>query len=842
MKKTSLNIIETLGFDEKLLEKIKHFLGLTKEDEHCLQSLHDTVIAWYEKDFTHAFYEHLLAFEDTSNILSGYDIEILKEKQGAYFLEMFSGCYDLVYARRRIEMALTHANIGLKSSWYLGAFSNYLLILWPKIAEIYEKDPQKLLQIHNALQKVMFLDLIIAADTYAKLDEKTVYDLTIMRDFAQGILAQLPAGIIVLDRQSKIVFANNKASEFLGKDIVEGQNIHDFLDLPALDTHIQYVLEGGRPPSGILYQTPNKKVLAVCAASAQAEAEGVLLVLEDVSEYFKAKKEAALISKLADETPDAIVIMSPNGEVFYANQAAKAYFGDIHQTFLLTEFQERDEAAKIENDVLPILQEKNSWVGESIFLDQKGQRFPVTETILAHRNRQGNIIYYSIALRNIADIKNLEQSLAYFKYHDPLTNLPNRALFKEKLHQLITPRQAYGKLVAILLIDIDDFRRFNEVMGYDLGDIILKHIATRLQQTLRHRDFVARVGGDEFGVILPGITQTDHILYVIQKILQILSQPFGVDGLASLALRCKIGISIYPDDGEDSEILIRRAEAALNTAKKKEGLAFSFYSPAMDQEARARLALEQELLWAIQERQFKLFYQPQVDTVTAKIVSFEALLRWHHPQKGLISPAHFIPALEETGLIKEVGSWVIEEACRQIAQWRRQGLPFDYIGINASAHQFAEGNLDTLIIAALDDFHLEAKTLVVEVTESAIMADLPKALAMMDRMRGKDIHIALDDFGTGYSSLAQLHDLPINIVKIDRAFVKGLPEDRYGRSIIRAVLSICEELQLDAIAEGVETIAQKDYLVTQHCPKFQGYLVSPPVPPDQIEKLMKTVS
>jgi len=442
-------------------------------------------------------------------------------------------------------------------------------------------------------------------------------------------------------------------------------------------------------------------------------------------------------------------------------------------------------------------------------------------------------------LRNIADIKNLEQSLAYFKYHDPLTNLPNRALFKEKLHQLITPRQAYGKLVAILLIDIDDFRRFNEVMGYDLGDMALNHIASRLQQTLRQRDFIARVGGDEFGVILPGITQTEHILYVVQKTLQTLSQPFGVDGLASLALRFKIGISIYPNDGEDTEILIRRAEAALNTAKKSDGLTFSFYSPAMDQEARTRLALEQELLSAIQDRQFKLFYQPQVDTVTGKILSFEALLRWHHPQKGLVPPVHFIPALEETGLIKEVGNWIIEEACRQIAQWKRQGLPFDYIGINASAHQFTDGNLDTLIIAALADFRLDPKTLVIEVTESAIMTNLEKSLTMMDRLRGEGIHIALDDFGTGYSSLAQLQDLPINIVKIDRAFIKGLPDDRHGRSIIRAVLSICEELQLDTIAEGVETTAQKDYLVAQRCPKFQGYLVSPPVPADQIEELMK---
>jgi len=564
-----------------------------------------------------------------------------------------------------------------------------------------------------------------------------------------------------------------------------------------------------------------------------------LLVVEDVTEYFKAKKEAALISKLADETPDAIVIMSPDGEVFYTNQAARAYFGDIHQTCLLTEFQEKMKQQRLKTRFYRILQKGNTWVGESIFLDQKGQRFPVTETIIAHRDRQGNIVYYSIALRNIADIKSLEQSLAYFKHYDPLTNLPNRAFFKEKLHQLITSHQTHGKLVAILLIDIDDFRRFNEVMGYDLGDMALNHIASRLQQTLRQRDFIARVGGDEFGVILPGITQTEHILYVVQKTLQTLSQPFGVDGLASLALRFKIGISIYPNDGEDTEILIRRAEAALNTAKKSDGLTFSFYSPAMDQEARTRLALEQELLSAIQDRQFKLFYQPQVDTVTGKILSFEALLRWHHPQKGLVPPVHFIPALEETGLIKEVGNWIIEEACRQIAQWKRQGLPFDYIGINASAHQFTDGNLDTLIIAALADFRLDPKTLVIEVTESAIMTNLEKSLTMMDRLRGEGIHIALDDFGTGYSSLAQLQDLPINIVKIDRAFIKGLPDDRHGRSIIRAVLSICEELQLDTIAEGVETTAQKDYLVAQRCPKFQGYLVSPPVPADQIEELMK---
>ena len=838
MRKTVDQLIGEMGLNEETIAKRKAFLQFTQEDEKILATLHDAMGIWYAGDFPNAFYEHLLAFEETRQFLTDPQVVArLKEKQRAYFLEMMAGPYDMAYVVKRVTVALVHANIGIKADWYLAAFNIYFLLLWPKLRELYQDDLEKLSQAGMALQKIILFDLILSVDTYSKISERTIHDLQTMKSFVEGVLAELPAGVIVLDQKSTIVFANDKARKLLNTSLEPGTCIQDSIAMPALQESIATVRASGRPKTGIFYATPSKKLMLAIAA--KPESEGVLMAIEDVTHYLDAKKTEAMLYRIIEETPDLILNISPEGKVLYLNNAARQWFGEhLTDSCMLTEFQPEEEAQKVKTQILPIVHEKGSWSGESIFLDRSGHTIPMIETFIAHRDQAGEVGFYSVLLKNIAEIKTLQQSVDYLKNYDPLTGLPNRTLFQAHLHDAIRQAKTNGKLVAIILFDIEYFRRFNDVFGYSTGDQALKHIAGILQRTLRNIDRIARMGGDEFGIILTGISRVDAVLRVLQKILHAIQQPLHLSG-EEHTLRIKAGISVYPYDGQEAEILVRRAEAALNTAKKTEGLTFIFFSPAMDEEARTKIALEKELLNALDRKEFELFYQPQIEIATGRIASFEALIRWRHPQKGLVSPSHFVPVLEETTLIREVGNWVIEEACRQAAQWQKNGLPFDYIAINASAHQLADDALEEKVVAALANCSLDAPALSIEVTESALIAELPRTIASLDRLRGLGIGIAIDDFGTGYSSLAQLYNLPINCVKIDRSFIKGLPNDRHGRSIVRAVLSICEELGLDAVAEGVETIEQKDYLLSKQCPKFQGYLFSPPQPPDQIEKLVK---
>ncbi|WP_059754047.1 putative bifunctional diguanylate cyclase/phosphodiesterase [Thiobacillus denitrificans] len=443
--------------------------------------------------------------------------------------------------------------------------------------------------------------------------------------------------------------------------------------------------------------------------------------------------------------------------------------------------------------------------------------------------------------RDVTEQKRAEQRMAYLANYDHLTGLPNRALFHDRLAGAMQRAQRAEHLVGLLYLDLDRFKQVNDSLGHPIGDQLLKQVAERLQRYVRLSDTVAlpsardegvsttvaRLGGDEFTIVLEDIKHIDEITRIAQRIVLDLAEPFDLDG-HQIFVGASIGIAVYPFDDVDLDNLIRNADAAMYRAKALGRNNFQFYTDDLNANAEQRLLLETELHQALDRDQFELVYQPKLNLRTDLITGVEALLRWNSPRNGLVSPADFIPSLEETGLIVPVGAWVLRTACEQAAAWTRAGLDLT-MAVNLSARQFRDAGLTGVIQSTLVDTGLPANQLELEVTESLLMEDSAGSQATLTRIKQMGIHISVDDFGTGYSSLAYLKRFPLDTLKIDRAFVKDIGVDADGTAIVRAVLALAHSLRLTVVAEGVETIEQLRFLRETQCEQAQGYFISRPM-------------
>jgi diguanylate cyclase (GGDEF)-like protein len=431
--------------------------------------------------------------------------------------------------------------------------------------------------------------------------------------------------------------------------------------------------------------------------------------------------------------------------------------------------------------------------------------------------------------------------LVHQALHDPLTGLPNRVSLTERLNGMLRSIQRSGKKCAILNIGLDGFKEINDSLGHIVGDQTIKEVGRRLSEQFRGADITARMGGDEFVVAISEVDQTLEIELIVQAVERVQQgmseQPIEANG-HSLTVTASIGVAIFPDDGTDVLELLKSADIALSHAKKTGRNSYQFHTADMNSRVSDMLLIERELRHALSERQFLLYFQPQIELASGKVIGAEALIRWQHPLHGLLSPAHFIPVAEERGLIVTIGEWVLHEACRQIREWQQAGMVHIPIAINLSAKHFNQKSMLNDVVQSLSNYGISANCLELELTETSVMQDAVATIATMERLKGVGVLLALDDFGTGYSSLSQLKGLPLDSLKVDQSFVRGLPDDRDDLAICTAVIAMGQALGMNVIAEGVETPEQLAVLRSLGCDQVQGYLFAKPMPADELFKFV----
>lgn len=539
-----------------------------------------------------------------------------------------------------------------------------------------------------------------------------------------------------------------------------------------------------------------------------------------------------------DSITDLVSLHDKNYRIVRANKAMAEFFDQPAEALIGRHCYELFHGTREPHANCPLTRMLASRKTETQEIDDPHMGCPVQITTSPVFDGHGAVVAAVHVAKDITEQRRAEQRLQQLAHYDHLTQLPNRTLFLDRLTQALARAQWQRRVVAVLFLDLDRFKVINDTLGHDAGDRVLQAVAERLLGAVREGDTVARFGGDEFALALVDVAEERDVLQVADKLLHELSRPFGLDG-RELFVTTSIGISLAPTDGTDAKTLMRNADAAMYRAKKLGKNNHQRYNPSLDATAPKRLALETSLRHALDRREFLLHYQPKVETNTSRVCGVEALLRWQHPEMGLIAPLEFIPLLEETGLIVPVGAWVLQTACAQAKAWQATGLPPLRVAVNLSARQFHQGALADTVTAALRDSGLDARWLELELTETLLMEHADTSLASLHTLSAAGIQLAIDDFGTGYSSLSYLTRFPIDALKIDRSFVRDITHDSDDAAIVQAVIAMARSLGLTVIAEGVETKEQLEFLRRNRCNEIQGYYFSRPLAADAFAQLLR---
>jgi diguanylate cyclase (GGDEF)-like protein len=443
-----------------------------------------------------------------------------------------------------------------------------------------------------------------------------------------------------------------------------------------------------------------------------------------------------------------------------------------------------------------------------------------------------------LSLRILQQRKRMEDRVNHMAFHDELTSLPNRLMLSQRLDQALSRHRRAGSPLAILFLDLDRFKVINDSLGHETGDVLLRQVADRLRTQSREGDTVARMGGDEFVVLIENYGNLPDICTRAQRLVEQLSAPYML-GSNDCHVTVSIGISVFPADGSDAQSLLKAADVAMYRAKDTGRNGYLFYSAAMNVHTIERLEMESDLRHALDRNEFLLHYQPMVDVATGLITGIEALLRWNHPRRGLISPMEFVPLAEETGLIASIGEWVLATACAQTKAWQDHGLSKLNVAVNLSARQFADPMLLSKLTGIIRRSGLDPSRLELEITESLVMSHGESAIAVLQKLKAIGVRIAIDDFGTGYSSLAYLKRFPIDTIKVDRSFIRDIPTDAGDKQITRAIIAMAHSLRLRVVAEGVETADQLKFLRSQQCDTVQGYYLHRPLPEAEVAAVLE---
>ncbi|HQT26735.1 MAG TPA: EAL domain-containing protein, partial [Burkholderiales bacterium] len=478
------------------------------------------------------------------------------------------------------------------------------------------------------------------------------------------------------------------------------------------------------------------------------------------------------------------------------------------------------------------------WDGEIWNRRKNGEIYPKWLSIHLVKDRDGRITNFIALFSDITERKASFEQIEHLAHYDALTNLPNRSLLNERLDSAIAAAKRNGSRVAVLFLDLDRFKHINDSLGHFAGDLLLQAVANRLKRCIREIDTVARIGGDEFVMVLNGIRESADAAHVAQKVLETMTEPVFIEG-REIVTTPSIGISLYPDDGQNHAALIRNSDAAMYHAKDLGRGNFQFFTDNMNARAFEALSFESYLKLALKREEFSLHYQPQIDIRSGRIVGMEALIRWLHPERGYVSPSNFIPVAEECGAIGAIGEWVLKTACSQNRIWQQSGLPVVPVAVNLSAVQFRQKDIAEKLRDILEETGLPPSLLELEMTERIIMQDADSTIGTLFAIKGMGLMLSIDDFGTGYSSLSYLKRFPIDKLKIDRSFVCDIATDPDDAAIISTIITMGHHLRLKVIAEGVETEEQLAFLKQEGCDEAQGYLFSSPVPAAEFESLLR---
>ncbi|QGZ42234.1 PAS domain S-box-containing protein/diguanylate cyclase (GGDEF)-like protein [Pseudoduganella flava] len=574
-----------------------------------------------------------------------------------------------------------------------------------------------------------------------------------------------------------------------------------------------------------------------CAIDQNRPYEGSIWVYADITARKEAEEKLRLSATVLEHIADGVLVVDTQRRIVAVNTAFTQITGYAEDEALgrdiwLMRSGRHDDA--FHDTLWQELVDTGHWQGELWCLRKNGEQFVEALTITAVRDTHGTTTHYVGVFRDITLVKENERKLDHLAHHDPLTALPNRLLFNDRLQHAIDRAQRSQEQLALLFIDLDRFKNVNDTLGHHIGDELLKQVADALAARLRDGDTLARLGGDEFVVLLEGVAGEYAVTLVAEKLVTMFEQPFTVAG-HELFVTCSVGISLYPSDATDLNMLIRNADVAMYQAKARGRNGYRFYAPSMTGEGVQRLRLEAYLRRSLEKDEMFLNYQPQVEIDTGRLIGVEALVRWNHPELGLVPPGRFVPLAEDTGFISQLGQWVLREACRQMVRWQEAGLVVPKIAVNLSVRQFERGTIVATVADILRETGLEPHRLQLEVTESLIM-NTGDALAHINGLHALGVSLAIDDFGTGYSSLAYLKQMPVQTLKIDRSFIQDIHEDVNDEAIAIAIIQLGKSMNLAVIAEGVETDEQATFLLRHGCNQAQGYFYSRPVMPDDLQR------
>lgn len=675
------------------------------------------------------------------------------------------------------------------------------------------------------------------AGMFSSWDRRIVPPPEIVRQDDQSLYQRIiegsREGLVVVDAAGRIVFCNQAAAVLFGSTAE---------DLSGREFGFAYA-DAGEPASIEIFTGGAPKFMEMIAAPiAWRDGEATIVHLRDVTRWREAEAQLGMQAKALEATANGIIITTRDGTISWANPAFIKMAGFeaqdvIGQSATMLKADAGDDP--LSDAVAHLAAMNETWKGRVVNRRKDGSLYTAEQTTTPIRDATGRLSHFVTILEDISDRLKAEDELVRLSEYDVLTGLPNRSVFMDRLKLAIERAARAEAAVAVMVMDLDNFRSINNTLGHDVGDALLRAVTHRVQKITRTTDTLARLGGDDFGILLEDVTDMAAASRTVRSIVNAFHKPVQVDG-HSIEVTVSVGIAAYPKDDTDPLSLLREAELAMYQAKSEGRDAFRYFDKDMDADIRRRVRIETDLRHAVEQNQLWLAYQPQLDLNTGKITGAEALLRWNHPERGLVSPGEFIPIAETSGLILPIGDWIIEEICRQRQIWQALGLPELRLGFNVSGVQFRQRDLFAQVTSALARTGLSPNSLDIEITESVAMEGTGRVQENVDRLTAAGVSMSMDDFGTGYSSLSNLQAFPVSRLKVDGSFVRGIGSAKDDEKIVEAVVRLGQSLGMTVVAEGVETIEQLRFLKERACDEIQGYWLSKPLPPIEFRRFVES--